>query len=116
MFALVAYSTPEAREEGRIHFNWYNGLIESVVSTGNENTPETAYVTISVAEERAVVVHLHMREICQTLVREPFLLNCVVAEDQKGTRHTIWFNPAAHFARLHKLVEDLHLNDGRWHA
>jgi hypothetical protein len=112
MFALVSYMTPEPRSRAEIpaqadvHHDWYTGLVESVLASGDGKSAETAYVTISVDEEKAVLAHLQLRQISQTLVRTP-LRDRIEAEDAQGRRHTIWFHPAAHFARLAKKVKEV---------
>ena len=52
MFALVGYSIPKPTEAGRIHFKWYEGLINSILNSGDGKTAETAYVS-RVASNRA---------------------------------------------------------------
>lgn len=89
----------ERPAESKVHELWFRGLISSVLESGDGRTPETAYVTISVPEEYAVVAAFGLRSVSQSLVAEP-AVDAITVEDQNGERSTIYFNPAAHFERL----------------
>jgi len=95
--------------EAATHKKWVKGLLDSIFASGDGKTAETAYVTISVPEEYAVVGSLNLRVKSQGLVTNPLRdALSVMAED--GSERTIFFNPEAHFARIGKYVK--HRSEG----
>jgi hypothetical protein len=103
-----AFALGHARriEEGRIHYEWFEGLIKSILASGDGTTAETAYVTISVAEEYYVLSYLRLKIRTQGLdskkSRDRFMV-----EDENRNQFEIWFNPAAHFARLAEWAKEI---------
>jgi hypothetical protein len=87
--------------EAGIHFQWVTGLVQSVLSTGDGKTPQTAWVTISLAEERAILGFLRLRMISQTLVTNPYR-DRIEAVAVDGAKQVVYFFPEAHFSRLAK--------------
>jgi hypothetical protein len=98
-FAAVALLELDRQAESQGHQLWYRGLIRSILATGDGKTPATAFVTISVAEEYAVLSAFDLRKLSQALQRDP-LVDAITAEDRSGGRATIYFNPAAYFERV----------------
>jgi hypothetical protein len=82
------------------HQRWFVGLTDSVLKTGNGKAPETAYVTISIAEEYAVLLRMRLQAESQVLVDHPFPVDSISARGENGQTSTIYFNPSWHFIRL----------------
>jgi hypothetical protein len=87
-------------ERMELHKRWYQGLIASVMKTGDGKTPETAFKTISVAEEYAIVQALGMQRGAQALLQHPRVDKLTVKRQSDGTEVVLYFNPELHFARL----------------
>lgn len=84
-----------------IHKRWYQGLIKSVLKTGDGKTPETAWKTISVAEEYAVLQYFGLARGGQALVMHPVVVDKLTAKPIAGGDPVdLYFNPELHFARL----------------
>lgn len=84
---------PEAAEQKR----WYNGLVDSVLASGDGKTAETAFVVISVPEEYAMLHAFGVESRGQSLLAGG--IDAITVEGESGSE-TIYFNPAAHFRRL----------------
>lgn len=84
-----------------MHKRWYQGLIKSVLKTGDGKTPETAWKTISVAEEYAVLQYFGLARGAQALVMHPVVVDKLTAKPTAGGDPVdLYFNPELHFARL----------------
>jgi hypothetical protein len=84
-----------------IHKRWYQGLIKSVLKTGDGKTPETAWKTISVSEEYAVLQYYGLARGPQALVMHPVMVDKLTAKPIAGGDPVdLYFNPELHFARL----------------
>jgi len=84
-----------------IHKRWYQGLIKSVLKTGDGKAPETAWKTISVAEEYAVLQYFGLMRGAQALVMHPVMVDKLTAKPIAGGDPVdLYFNPELHFARL----------------
>ena len=104
---LWAASSAEAlgdAEKAKLHVRWFVGLVDSVLKTGDGKTAKTAWVTISVPEEYAVLTRLRLKATTQALVNAPEgmvdALTAVPADGSAGEPATVYFRPALHFARL----------------
>lgn len=96
-------SANELQDAGKmeLHKRWYQGLVGSVLKTGDGLTPETAWKTISVAEEYAVLQYKHLRPGAQALLMHPAMLDRLTAKPIDGGDDVVlYFNPELHFARL----------------
>lgn len=84
-----------------IHKRWYQGLIQSVLKTGDGKSPETAWKTISVPEEYAVLQYFGLVRGTQALVTHPVMIDKLTAKPRAGGDPVdLYFNPELHFARL----------------
>ena len=84
-----------------IHKRWYQGLIKSVLKTGDGKTPATAWKTISVSEEYAVLQYFGLERGAQALVMQPVMVDKLSARPRAGGEGVeLYFNPELHFARL----------------
>jgi hypothetical protein len=88
--------------ESQQQLRWRNGLVGSILASGDGKTPETAWVVISVAEEYAVLGVFGMQFRRQSLVEGN--LDRIEAE-REGDAVTLYFDPRAHFRRLEKALE-----------
>jgi hypothetical protein len=87
------------------HFRWVNGLMDDLVSSGDGKTAETAYEVVSVAEEYDAVYVFGLTVKSQALVSSDSPRDLITAIDEDGKEVSIYFNPAAHFARLAKMLK-----------
>lgn len=87
------------------HFRWVDGLLDSIVSSGDGKSPETAYQTISISEGYDVLYFFGLRPKNQALVSSPVLVDQITATNEEGEEFSIFFNPAAHFDRLAKMLD-----------
>lgn len=101
----IALSELGREQEAKDHFRWTKGLMDSLVASGDGKTPETAYVTISVAEEYDVIYFFGLKLKSQSLVSSSVMCDLLTVENDKGEEISIYFNPAAHFARLYKMIK-----------
>jgi hypothetical protein len=87
--------TAESEEQAR----WRDGLLASILRSGDGKTEETAWVVISVAEEYAVLHAFGLRRRSQALIAGR--LDRIEAE-REGRVVTLYFDPQAHFRRLQR--------------
>jgi Domain of unknown function (DUF4919) len=91
------------KEIGRVaesddHVDWVRGLVDSVLTSGDGRTPQTAFVVISVAEEYSMLRVLRVRPIRHAILSGGVDELFVKGDD--GVAGVIYFNPAAHVRRL----------------
>lgn len=89
--------------EAQQHVRWFRGLLDSVLSSGDGRSVQTAYVVISIPEEYAVLRALRLRLQEQALVDGA--IDAMTAQGPNGSV-TVYFNPAAHFRRLDRELDD----------
>lgn len=101
----ISLSESEREAEGQVHFTWLDGLLNSILASGDGRTEDSPLVVISTSEEYDVLRVLGLRPVGQSLVfHEEVPLDQLDAESEAGDQFTIFFNPAAHFARLDKAL------------
>lgn len=81
------------------HYRWFDGLMQSLVSSGDGATPQTAYVTVSVQEEYDAMYFFQVRPTSQRLINDP-LCDEIHVVDSNGEQAVLYFTPSAHFYRL----------------
>ena len=89
-------------EESQIHYRWTKGLLESVASSGDGQSTDTAYITISLPEGYAVMHLLGLRVLERTVSTGAdgrITADVFSVVDSQGNRSTLHFKPEAHFAR-----------------
>jgi hypothetical protein len=79
--------------------------MDDLVSSGDGKTAETAYEVVSVAEEYDAVYVFGLTVKSQALVSSDSPRDLITAIDEDGKEVSIYFNPAAHFARLAKMLK-----------
>jgi hypothetical protein len=94
--AAVALTELEREEEAQAHIDWYRGLVESVLATGDGHTPETAWVVISAQEEYSILQALHV----ELLERRPLEdhVDAMTVEVEGQTR-VFYFRPGVPVSR-----------------
>jgi hypothetical protein len=94
MFVAQAYEKSGEPEKAKLHRTMGNGLIKSILASGNGRSLETAFVVISVDEEYAVLKHYRLRSEKQALVHAGEHSYDVLTA-QTGDTHqeaTVYFN------------------------
>jgi len=99
-YASIALEELNRVGEAQHHIDWRNGLIDSVLASGDGRMPETAFVTISVNEEYAILRAFGLTPKSQALVgnRDQF-----VVTDRSGEESEIFFYPELHWKRMEAL-------------
>ena len=93
----VALKELKRLPEAEHHLNWFRGLVDSVLTSGDGKTPQTAFVVISVAEEYSILRVLRVRP------RRHVTLSSGIDElvvEIDGVAGTLYFNPTTHARRL----------------
>lgn len=80
---------------------WINGLYQSILKTGDGLTPETAYKTISIAEEYAVLMRMgYIQRIKMQSFMEKEKVDRFTIDLSKSNTKEIYFHPKLHLQRL----------------
>ena len=99
----VALAELDRLEESDIHRQWTKGLLESVAASGDGQTTDTAYITISIPEGYAVMELLGLRILKRSVTTDSdqqITADVFAVEDSRGNKSTLHFKPEAHFARI----------------
>jgi Domain of unknown function (DUF4919) len=97
LIRAVALKELKRLPEAEHHLNWFRGLVDSVLTSGDGKTPQTAFVVISVAEEYSILRVLRVRP------RRHVTLSSGIDElvvEIDGVAGTLYFNPTTHARRL----------------
>ncbi len=97
LFRAISSREVGQNEQGQTHARWFEGLIQSILNSGDGKTAETAYETISVEEEYETLNYLGLRPIGQALMGQ---IDVFTVEDEEGNESTVYFNPSWHFIRM----------------
>lgn len=101
MLRAVALLESGREEEARDHRLWAQGLLESVLATGDGKTPSTAYKVISVFEEYGVLAMLGYEPKGQALTSDR--VDAMTVE-REGESTVIYFDPSPSFARMLRML------------
>ena len=93
------------KEEARVQMLWFDGLLDSILASGDGKTPQGAFVVISIAEEYATLGALRLQPTQQALVEGD--IDAITARADDGSTHVLYFNPAAHFRRLRRELGEM---------
>ena len=99
----VALTLSGEPDEGKLHRDWAQGLLDSILATGDGRTPETAYVTISVGEGYALLYLLRLQLVGRTTIKDEVgrpVGDVLIVNDTDGNEFPLHFSPKAHFARI----------------
>ena len=94
------------QSEADLHWAWFAGLTDAALSSGDGSKPATAIVTISIAEEYAVLKRLRMTPVNQALVPSPTMLDKLTVTNSRGELQIVYFNPLLHFVRLRATLKE----------
>ena len=106
----VALAEAGEPEEGELHRDWAQGLLDSILATGDGRTPETAFVTISVGEGYALLYLLRLQLVDRTTIKDEVgrpVGDVLIVKDNEGNEFPLHFSPKAHFARIQAASESL---------
>ncbi|MEN8183705.1 MAG: DUF4919 domain-containing protein [Myxococcota bacterium] len=99
--AAVALTELDREPEARLHVDWYRGLVESVLASGDGHSPETAWRVISVPEEYSILRALRVDRKEQSLLEGRI---DVLTVEVEGRIRTLYFDPEPHFRRLQRKI------------
>jgi hypothetical protein len=97
LMRAVALKELKRFAESEQHFNWFRGLVDSVLTSGDGRTPQTAFAVISVAEEYSILRVLRVKP------KRHMTLNSGIDElvvEIDGVAGLLYFNPMVHVRRL----------------
>ncbi len=97
LIRAVALKELKRLPESEHHLNWFRGLVDSVLTSGDGKTPQTAFVVISVAEEYSILRVLRVRPKRHATLSSG-IDELLVKID--GVAGTLYFNPTAQARRL----------------
>jgi hypothetical protein len=93
MFVAYAYEKSQQPEKAAPHRTMGNGLMKSILASGNGRSLETAFVVISVEEEYSVLRHYRLGSDKQDLVHGGgHSYDVLTAKTDKGEAATVYFN------------------------
>ena len=80
-FTAMAYQALGNTVAELNHRQWMEGLMESIMSTGDGQSPQSPFITISVAEEYDALYMFGLRSESQTLINTCLLYTSDAADD-----------------------------------
>lgn len=104
-YTAISLSKQGQNPQAEDHFRWSDGLMDSVMASGNGKSPKTAYKVISISEEYDVISILGLSLKRQSLISSNPMCDLLVTIDEHGNEVSLYFNPAAHFARLQQMFD-----------
>lgn len=106
--ALIAASPPnrpdlttKLQEIQSKYYKDYDGLLQSILASGDGKSPATAYKVISVKEEYATISHLGHKKISQRLLNQNNkAYDAIEVKDDSGAELTIYFDVTPLFDKM----------------
>jgi hypothetical protein len=93
MFVAAAYEKTHQPEKAALHRTMGNGLMKSILASGDGRSFKTAFVVISVEEEYSVLHHYRLHSDKQDLVTgEGHSYDVLTAENEDHEKATVYFN------------------------
>lgn len=93
MFVAFAYEKTHEAEKAALHRTMGNGLMKSILASGDGRSFKTAFVVISVEEEYSVLKHYRLHSDKQDLVTgEGHSYDVLTAENDEHEKATVYFN------------------------
>ncbi len=91
-------------ENSNLHYNIYDGLIHSIIASGDGKSPKTAFLVISTDEEYIILEHFQMQHLEQWLSHEGvYDFDVMRAKTQDGKEYEIYFNISLPYGELKKV-------------
>jgi Domain of unknown function (DUF4919) len=93
MFVAFAYEKTHEPEKAALHRTMGNGLMKSILASGDGRSFKTAFVVISVEEEYSVLKHYRLQSDKQDLVTaEGHSYDVLTAKTDQHEQATVYFN------------------------
>ena len=93
MFVAFAYEKTHEPEKSALHRTMGNGLMKSILASGDGRSFKTAFVVVSVEEEYSVLKHYRLQSDKQDLVNgEGHGYDVLTAETDQHEKATVYFN------------------------
>ena len=106
MMLDLCFQQLEQPQQAKHHELMVHGLINSIIVTGDGKTPQTAFVVISIPEERSVLSMFGVKAVRQALIDvENHKIDRITVATKSGGSEDIFFNvdrPLAWLARTRK--------------
>ena len=99
-FAAIAYEGLGDRQRAQFHRAWFDGLVRSILDSGDGRAAATAYVVISIEEEYDVLALRSLRRERQALSQiegRPYDVLTVI--DREGRSSSVYFDITLMMAR-----------------
>jgi hypothetical protein len=108
LLAAFVYGRMDETTKADYHRRFGGGLLESILNSGDGQTPETAYTVIIVAEEYAVLGYLGLELRSQALVEGEghYFDEMHVHHRQTGKDSTLYFNIDIPHAWLDRQIDE----------
>ena len=108
LWAIATLKQLGEMDKAEAHKRWFIGLTDSIIKSGDGKTPQTAFVTISVSEEYALLTRFQLQRVQQSVVNGPPLVDLLIVEPVGGgsEKQSIYFNPYWHFVRLSHMLDE----------
>jgi hypothetical protein len=105
--AYRAHMALKNPDKARFHHYMMDGLIQSILASGDGKTPTTAIVVISTEEEYAILDAVGMKRVSQSFVKlNGHVYDLIVAREEKGAKeHRLHFNIDRQYEWLRKSLE-----------
>ncbi len=104
MYRAIAFEELGREDDAQPHIDWYRGLLASIMASGDGRTPDTPFVTISIAEEYSLIHSFGLDVKHQSLTNDNQDMFRVV--DKDGVEHWMFFYPELYWDRLTQLFRD----------
>jgi hypothetical protein len=104
-YTAISLSELDRESDAEVHLSWVNGLMGSVLESGDGRAPDTAFVTISIYESYDVIYLSRFTPVEQALIQGEVTVDAHTVRSEDGDEFVIYFNPAAHFSRLIRMFE-----------
>lgn len=103
-FRTVALFETGRPADGAAHKAWHQGLVDSVVRSGDGRSYASPYVVISIPEEYAVLRSLRLKRQSQSLLDGG--IDAIEVTDESGISSTVYFRLVdAYWRRMDELLE-----------
>lgn len=93
LLAYIAHENLGNEEKASYHRSCFQGFLNSILSSGDGRTPQTAFVVINANEEYALLMALGLTPKGQMLIKSgDEICDLILVEDSEGRSGQIFFN------------------------